>query len=98
VYHLKIGNLMNKVVIDINEQYRLKRLDKHNWIIEEKYTNTKGKEVWKNVGYFPRIDQAARFLFDKQINEADVKTLKDIEKAVLSSRITIMKAFKRIEL
>jgi hypothetical protein len=89
---------MEKVVIDINEQYKLKRADKYNWVIEEKYTNTKGREVWKNVGYFPRIDQAARFLFDKQINESDIKTLKGIEKAVMSSRKSIMKAFKRIEL
>jgi hypothetical protein len=89
---------MNKVVIDIGDKYKFKRLDRYNWVIEEKYTNTKGNEVWKNVGYFPRIDQAARFLFDKQINEADVKTLKDIEKAVLSSRKSIIRAFKKIEL
>jgi hypothetical protein len=89
---------MNKTTIYISDKYKLKRLDKLNWVIEEKYTNTKDNEAWKNVGYFPCIDQAARYLFDKQINEADAKTLKDIEKAVLSSRITIMKAFKRIEL
>jgi len=92
------GNIM---IIEINEQYRLRKLDKLNWIIEEVYIPQKGKhageQTWKNIGYFPRLDQAARFLFDKQVNESTINTLKDIEQAIVDSRLAIMKACKRIE-
>ena len=89
---------MNTIIID--DQYRLRKADKLNWIIEEVYIPQKGKhageQTWKNIGYFPRVDQAARFLFDKQVNELDFKTLEDINNNIISSRNTIMKAFKQL--
>lgn len=50
------------------EDFRLRRLDKHNWTIEErvrfKKENSKSRP-WRITGYFPGLDQAAQCLFDR---------------------------------
>jgi len=82
--------------IIINDDYRLKKADKYNWLIEKqqkvKTGKNKGNLIWKNCGYFPRVDQAARFLLDRIINEKEFKTLSDINRNIIRARKQISDA------
>ena len=91
---------MNKTGIVIDD-FRLRRADALNWVLEKKYYPKTGKYegqlTWKNAGYFRKLDQVATFLFDQEISDENVKTLQDLKKNVTRSRRTIMKAFQNIE-
>lgn len=61
---------------------RLRRLDKHDWVIERR--QPKGK--WVTESYFPKLEQAARALFDRLMLEGedvlDIDALRsDVERA-----------------
>ena len=52
----------------MNGDYRLRRLDEHNWTIDQrvaaKKKNSRGKP-WRTIGYFPTLDMAAQRLLDR---------------------------------
>lgn len=52
----------------MNEDYRLRRLDEFNWVVDRrvrfKKENSKSRP-WRIIGYFPSLDQAAQRLFDR---------------------------------
>jgi hypothetical protein len=79
--------------------YRIIKKDSLNWSIEEKYISTKGKnkgkESWKNIGYYPRFDQACICLFDKNINDDTITSLKSMSELIKVSRNRIIKSIKK---
>jgi len=91
---------MDKTGIVIDD-FRLRRADSLNWVLEKKYYPKSGKNkdklTWKNAGYFRKLDQVATFLFDQQISDENVKSLHDLKRSVSRSRSLIMNAFRKIE-
>lgn len=87
----------------MNGDYRLRRLDEYNWVVDQrvvaKKKNSKGK-AWRTVGYFPSLDRAAQRLLDRILltgeDEPSVKSLirdvRDARAYVAASVLTQLSA------
>lgn len=54
--------------IPAKEDFRLRRLDEHNWVIEQNVIFVKRKnkvDKWRVVGYYPSLDRACQRLLDR---------------------------------
>ncbi len=54
--------------------------DEHNWIVQERKVVKEGKragdEVYKNIGYFPNIEQSILFIINAKLKKS--KSLEDL--------------------
>ena len=68
---------------------RLRRLDPRNWGIEDKKIVKKtGEPYWKTRCFFPKLEQAAEYLLQQSIGDAD--TLKLLIKEVQAARFGVL--------
>ena len=87
----------------MNGDYRLRRLDEYNWVVDQrvvaKKKNSKGK-AWRTVGYFPSLDRACQRLLDRVLltgeDEPSVRSLireiKDARDYISTSVLTQLSA------
>jgi hypothetical protein len=85
----------------IGEDYKL-TTDKLNVIINQKYIkkNKEGneEEAWKQIGFYPNLEQACTRLLDKEINQAYVKDVKELLATIREAKNEIVKAVKNYSL
>ena len=83
----------------INEKYSIESdalnvtVYEHS-IIKEKGSENFGKEVKKPVGYLTTIDQAFKFLIDREIKVTEMKDFNLIMNKIEELRIDIMECLK----
>jgi len=81
--------------------YRLNRIDKLNWTIQEKMIvqggDNKGNDYWKTLAYYPRLEQAALRLFDVMVSRAEVASVDGLITEVHRARNEIIEAVTRRE-
>ncbi len=84
------------MIIPINDQYRLYG-ETYQWQIQSPRTR-QGETVWESCGaYFTRLDQAANYIGNRMVREADTQTLSEalveVERVVSLIKNAISKHF-----
>lgn len=74
----------------MNGDYRLRRLDEYNWVVDQrvvaKKKNSKGK-AWRTVGYFPSPDRACQRLLDRiLLTGEDEPSIRDLIREIKDAR------------
>lgn len=72
------------------EDFRLRRLDEFNWVVDQrvifKKKDSRGK-AWRIIGYFPSLDQAAQRLLDRVLLAGeDEPSIKDLIREIAQAR------------
>ena len=79
-----------------NADFRLRRLDEYNWVIDQrvvfKKKNSKGKS-WRTVGYYPTLELACQRLLDRVLlSGKDEPSIRDLIREVKAAREYISKS------
>jgi len=78
--------------------YRISHPDEHNWVLEKSYISkseaNKGKECWKNIGYFGNIQLILKHLFEKMNGETEATTIYELTMHIKKCNDLIIDAIK----
>lgn len=83
--------------VQINEDYKLVS-DKYNVILQEKYEkedkqrNKTGKFDYKDIGYYPNVEQALKGFVRKATLNSKASNLKDLTEEIKALHDTIKEA------
>jgi len=61
------------MIIPIDNEHRISS-DTHQWIVQER-KEYKGKEIWRSVAYYPRLEGVIRHIYDRKLRLSDADTL-----------------------
>ena len=90
------------MILQINDKYRI-TTDDSNVIIEEgrivgDKAKNPGEKVWRQIGFFPNLEQACKRILDLGVYESTAEDIKSLLQAVDTLKSEIVSAIRGIKL
>jgi len=87
---------ISKVNIDLNDKWHI-TTDRYNYILQRKCRRKTGKIYYTDEAYFNTIEEMIDSLLDKEIREAEAKSLRALKKEVEGIRNEILDICKKVK-